>query len=182
MFGLFNSGGVVGSFLHASYQGDVFKMNSIAKRFAPFDVDATDQFVHCDTGTSEPATALIVASRHGIIYSVEYLVSKGADLDKQAYEGGSTALMEAAKRGHLKVVAALVEAGADTKLRNKDGKMAGDLAKEAGYGLVARVIERPGSVTVTDIATYTRNHLPRQNSLNLRPLGCWGKVSAFCLP
>jgi ankyrin repeat protein len=181
MFGLFHSGSVVGSFIHAAYQGDVFKMNSIAKRSAPFDFDATERFVHSDSGTCEPATALIVSARHGVIYSVEYLISKGANVDKQASEGGNTALMEAARGGHLKVVAALVEAGADPQLRNKDGKTAGDLAKEAEYGLVARVIERPGSVTVMDIATYTRSHLPRQKSLSLRPLGCWGKVSACCL-
>ena len=79
----------------------------------------------------------------------------------------------------MKVVAALVEAGADAQLTNKDGKTAGDLAKEAGYDVVARVIEKPGSVTVMDIAAYTRSHLPRQKSL--RPLGCWGKVSSLCI-
>ena len=171
----------MGSFMHAAYQGDVYRMNRIARSSATFDFDATERFVHSDTGTSEPATALIISARHGIIYSVEYLISKGANVDKQACEGGNTALMEAARGGHLKVVAALVEAGADAQLRNKDGKTAGDLAKEAEYGLVARVIERPGSVTVMDIATYTKSHLPRQKSLNLRPLGCWGNVSSFCL-
>lgn len=181
MFGLFHSGGIVGSFMHAAYQGDVYKMNRIARSNAPFDFDATEGFVHSDTGTSEPATALIISARHGIIYSVEYLISKGANLDKQASEGGNTALMEAARGGHMKVVAALVEAGADAQLTNKDGKTAGDLAKEAGYDVVARVIEEPGSVTVTDIAAYTRSHLPRQRTLNLRPLGCWGKVSSLCI-
>ena len=181
MFRVFNAGGASGSFLTASYRGDVFKMNSITKRAAPFDIDVVDSFVHCDRGISEPATALIIASRHGVIYSVEYLISRGADLDKQAIEGGNTALMEAAGRGHLRVVVALVEAGADVHKRNKDGKTAAEIAEEAGYGLVAKTIEEPGSVTVTDIASYTRTHLPKTKSLNLRPLGCWGRMSEFCL-
>ena len=156
-------------------------MNQISKQSPSFDMDALDPFVHGETGEAEPATALIIGARHGVIYSVDYLISKGAKLDIAAPNDGNTALHEAARQGHLRVVVSLVEGGADVTKVNKDGKTAAQLATESGYSLVAKTIESPGSVTVGDIAMYTRNHLPRQKSMNLMPVGCWGQISKFCL-
>jgi len=156
-------------------------MNTISKQSPSFDIDALDPFVHGETGQVEPATALIVGARHGVIYSVDYLISKGAGLDIAAPNDGNTALHEAARLGHLRVVVSLVEAGADASKVNKEGKTAAQLAEAAGYTLVAKTIENPGCVTVTDIALYTRNHLPQSKSMNLKPQGCWGKLSKCCL-
>jgi hypothetical protein len=180
MFNVFHSGSSSGAFVTASYRGNVYKMNTIAKSDPTMDVNAIVDFVHCESGKPEPATALIIAARHGVMYSVEFLINKGADLNVQI-EDGTTALMEAARRGHLRVVVALVEAGADVALKNKDGKTAGELADEEGYSLVARTVRSPGTVTVSDIAMYTRSHLPKQKSMNLRPMGCWGAISKSCL-
>lgn len=182
MFRVFNTGSVQGAFINASYRGDVFKMNTIVKRGGElFDVNALDPFVHCDTGKPEPATALIIGARHGVSYSVDFLISKGADLNVQAPNDGNTALHEAARQGHVRVVVALVEAGADTSRVNKEGRTAAELAEANGYALVSSTINTPSCVTVGDIALYTRNHLPRQKSLNLKATGCWGSCSKLCL-
>jgi len=160
-------------------------MNTISKQTPSFDIDALDPYVHVETGQAEPATALIVGARHGVIYSVDYLISKGARLDIAAPNDGNTALHEAARMGHLRVVVSLVEAGADASKVNREGKTAAQLAEAAGYTLVAKTVENPGCVTVTDIAVYTRSHLTKlatnSKSMNLKPQGCWGKLSKWCL-
>ena len=63
-------------------------------------------------------TALICASRNGKINVIEYLVSKGADLNIQNVYG-DTALHWASMRGDLDMVKCLVKAGANINIQNK---------------------------------------------------------------
>jgi hypothetical protein len=60
----------------------------------------------------EPASALYYASFGGLINTVKYLLSQGADVNAQGGEYGN-ALQAAPDRGHEKVVGLLLDEGAD---------------------------------------------------------------------
>lgn len=173
----FERGTPGGKLMAASYQGDVYRMKKMIK--SGVDVNAVDEFMNADSRELEDCTALCIAARHGILYSVDFLLDQGADPNIQISKG-NTALMEAACRGHLRVVVSLIEIGADLSLCNAEGKTAEDLAREAGYTLVAKTIADPFHVSMAEISQYTRQHLPRQNT-NLRPMGFWGSCSRACL-
>ncbi|WPT14083.1 DNA-directed primase/polymerase protein [Picochlorum sp. SENEW3] len=170
-----HSNNPTGKFLEASYRGDVFKMKRILDK-GIVDVNGTAMFVKADTHELEDCTALCLAARHGILYSVDFLIEYGADLDLPL-DDGNTAIMEAARMGHLRVIVSLMEGGASLKLTNADGKTAADLAEENGYGLVARVLKDPSHVTMAEITDYTRDHMKKCARRNLRPTGFWG---IFC--
>ncbi|KAI8108186.1 hypothetical protein M9434_006216 [Picochlorum sp. BPE23] len=167
-----HSNNPTGNFLEASYRGDVFKMRRILDK-GIVDVNGTAMFVKADTHELEDCTALCLAARHGILYSVDFLIEYGADLDLPL-DDGNTAIMEAARMGHLRVIVSLMEGGASLKLTNADGKTAADLAEENGYGLVARVLKDPSHVTMAEITDYTRDHMKKCSRRNLRPTGFWG--------
>ena len=173
----FQRGSPAGKLMAASYRGDVYKMKRMIK--TGVDVNGIDGFINAGSHQLEDCTALCIAARHGILYSVDFLLAEGADANI-TIANGNTALMEAASRGHLRVVVALIENGADVSIKNADGKTAGDLASESGYTLVAKTISDPFHVTMAEISQYTRQHLPRQET-NLRPMGFWGSCSRACL-
>ncbi|KAI9002117.1 ankyrin repeat-containing domain protein, partial [Hyaloraphidium curvatum] len=66
---------------------------------------------------SNGATALHLAAVNGHVRCVEYLGSKGADLEAKAGEAASTPLLWAARAGNLPSVRKLVELGADPRYR-----------------------------------------------------------------
>lgn len=174
-----HSNNPTGKFLEASYRGDVFKMKKILNK-GVVGVNGRAMFVKADTHELEDCTALCLAARHGIVYSVDFLIENGADLD-MTLPDGNTAMMEAARMGHLRVIVSLMEGGASLTVTNADGKTAADLAEEAGYGLVARVLRDPFHVTMAEIADYTKSHMQTCSRKNLRPTGFWGMVSKCCL-
>lgn len=173
----FQRGSPAGKLMAASYRGDLYRMKNMIR--SGVDVNGIDDFMNADSHKLEACTALCIAARHGVLYSVDFLLGERADPNIQI-SNNNTALMEAACRGHLRVVVALVESGANVSLTNADGKTAGDLALEAGYTLVAKTISDPSHVTMAEISQYTRQHLPRQRT-NLRPIGFWGSCSKACL-
>lgn len=173
----FQRGTPAGKLMAASYRGDVYKMKRMIKSGA--DMNEIDGFMNATTNQLEDCNALCIAARHGILYSVDFLLGEGADPNVRI-SNGNTALMEAAARGHLRVVVALIESGADIWLENNDGKTASDLASESGYSLVAKTVCDPSHVSMAEISQYTRQHLPRQ-ATNLRPLGFWGSCARACL-
>lgn len=174
-----HSNNPTGKFLEASYRGDVFKMKRILDK-GIVDVNGMAMFVKADTHELEDCTALCLAARHGILYSVDFLIEYGADLDLPL-DDGNTAIMEAARMGHLRVIVSLMEGGASLKMTNADGKTAADLAEENGYGLVARVLKDPSHVTMAEITDYTRDHMKTCSRRNLRPTGFWGMFCKCCL-
>jgi ankyrin repeat protein len=173
----FQLGTPAGKLMTASYRGDIYKMKRMIKSGA--DVNEIDGFMNATTNTLEDCNALCIAARHGVLYSVDFLLGEGADPNVRISHG-NTALMEAAARGHLRVVVALIESGADIWLENDHGKTASDLASEAGYILVSKTVCDPSHVSMAEISQYTRQHLPRQ-ATNLRPIGFWGCCSRACL-
>lgn len=89
-------------------------------------------------------TALMLAATYGRKPVVDLLLAHDADPDLTA-KYGLSALMLAIVNRHTDVAAALVAAGADTTLRGTGapgfaGKMAGDLARDAGFTDLGRAI------------------------------------------
>lgn len=84
-------------------------------------------------------TPLIVASRHGHVGVIAWLLSVGAQ-DLQS-DRGLFALMEAAKNNQLEVLGLLLDKGVDFDLRTPDGMRAIDIAGARGHILAVRLIE-----------------------------------------
>jgi ankyrin repeat protein len=72
-------------------------------------------------------TALIYAASANRITVMSYLLKHGADINATTYNK-ETALFWATAKGYIKAVNLLLNNNADTKLKNKDGKTALDLA------------------------------------------------------
>jgi ankyrin repeat protein len=71
---------------------------------------------------SSGITSLHLASRNGHFDVVEFLVKKGAEVNKQEDKTLLTALHYAARRGFLKIIKFLIDNGANSNLRDKQGK------------------------------------------------------------
>jgi len=69
--------------------------------------------------------------------------SNGAKIETTDAETGSTALHLAAGWGRVDVVKLLLEHGADKTAKNKHGRTALELAKEAGFEEVVKALEAP---------------------------------------
>lgn len=85
-------------------------------------------------------TALSGASVLGSEEMVNFLVSKGADVNRKDGLSRETALMAAAEMGRLGTAKALLKNGADPCLTDKDGHTAEGLAKEYGQGEIAEYL------------------------------------------
>jgi serine/threonine-protein phosphatase 6 regulatory ankyrin repeat subunit B len=95
---------------------------------------------------SDGKTALMLASQHGQIEIVEYLVRIGAEV-QTSNPYGWTALMFASYRGHDDVVRWLLNAGAERTLnaRNQDGETALTLSAETGNLRVVVLLAESGA-------------------------------------
>jgi uncharacterized protein len=130
------------------------------------DVEATDRL---------ESTALMYAALHGELPAVQFLVSRGAEvnrpgwtalhyaaanghvdvvrylLERHAYldaesPNRTTPLMMAARQGKPTMVELLLEEGADPTIRNQSGLTAADYARGAGdEGLASQLAERATS-------------------------------------
>jgi ankyrin repeat protein len=67
-------------------------------------------------------TSLHYTSENGHFDVVEFLVKKGAEVNKQEDKTLLTALHYAARRGFLKIIKFLIDNGANSNLRDKQGK------------------------------------------------------------
>jgi ankyrin repeat protein len=85
-------------------------------------------------------TALSGASVLGSEEMVNFLVSKGADVNRKDGLSRETALMAAAEMGRLGTAKALLKNGADPCLTDKDGHTAEGLAKEYGQVEIAEYL------------------------------------------
>jgi ankyrin repeat protein len=91
-------------------------------------------------------TALIIAASNGDLAIAEYLILRGAKLEKRDHQFGLTALMFAACNGHSQVATALINAGADINCRSKpDGWTASMWAAMNGNLDVVRVLVDAGA-------------------------------------
>ncbi|MEQ1354133.1 MAG: ankyrin repeat domain-containing protein [Candidatus Acidiferrum sp.] len=85
-------------------------------------------------------TALSGASVLGREEMVNFLVSKGADVNRKDHLTGETALLAAAEMGQLGTAKALLKNGADPCLTDKDGHTAEGLANKYGHGEIAEYL------------------------------------------
>jgi ankyrin repeat protein len=85
-------------------------------------------------------TALMAASELGHISVVKLLLQAGAKVDWQSPNHGLTALMLAAEHGEDKVVQYLLKQGADRYLKDYQGKMALDYARDSKMTKTARLL------------------------------------------
>ncbi|MBN3303138.1 CDN2B inhibitor, partial [Amia calva] len=77
----------------------------------------------------------------GCAVVAELLLSGGADPNARDPSTGGTALHDAARGGFLDTVQTLVRYRADVSVRDNDGKLAADLARENGYVDVVTFLE-----------------------------------------
>jgi ankyrin repeat protein len=87
-------------------------------------------------------TSLHVAAFQGHLEVCRKLLDSGAEVNPVSYGKKNSPLHSAARNGHLPVVKLLVGKGASTRLRNRNGKTAGALARRKGYSYVARWLSR----------------------------------------
>ncbi|CAH1377299.1 unnamed protein product [Tenebrio molitor] len=71
---------------------------------------------------SSGITSLHLASRNGHFDVVEFLVKKGAEVNKQEDKTLLTALHYAATKGFLRIIKLLIDNGANSNLRDEQGK------------------------------------------------------------
>jgi ankyrin repeat protein len=90
-------------------------------------------------------TPLAKASWDGELEIVQYLLSKGANVNATATDTKETALMNAVTRGHTEIVKALLAAKADVKLRNKFDFNAFTSAVAAGNQELAELLLAAGA-------------------------------------
>lgn len=67
------------------------------------------------------------------------LLKAGVDVNAR-YLNDLTALMWAAGQGHENAVSVLLQAGADASLKDNRGKTAADMATEAGYQTLKKLL------------------------------------------
>ncbi|MGE5086843.1 MAG: ankyrin repeat domain-containing protein [Bacillota bacterium] len=79
---------------------------------------------------SENADTLLITASKSSLAVVKAILSKDKKRINETNGQGNTALMEAVRTGYNDIAKFLIAEGADTKLKNKDGKSALDLAKE----------------------------------------------------
>ena len=95
-----------------------------------------------DVRERDNATALHVAERNKNEEIVEILLKAHADPNVTTSSWGFTPLMHASMSGYVGIVRLLLAAGAKPDLKDKQGKTALDLAKEAGRKDIVSVLEK----------------------------------------
>jgi ankyrin repeat protein len=91
---------------------------------------------------NDGSTPLHDAASEGYLEVAKLLLEHGADVNARSYEKGWTPLHSATRNGHTDVAKLLLEHGADPNAKDKDGRTPADVAREEGYGELARLIER----------------------------------------
>ena len=100
--------------------------------------------------SKEPASALYYASFGGLVNVVQYLLSRGADVNAQGRNYGN-ALSAASNAGHTPIVQLLLEKGADVKAKDEYGET--PLWRAAAYGheaVVQLLLEKGADVEGKD--------------------------------
>lgn len=84
--------------------------------------------------------------------AVKLLLRRGANVDRQTTEMGSTALHRAAVAGHAAVVRLLLDAGADVSIRDCDGLTALERVARQRSGMSMVGVGRPEVVALLEQA------------------------------
>jgi cytohesin len=156
MVELLVSKGAKVSALHlAAHRGDIDKVRIILEQST--NVDIRDKAGH---------TPLFYAASAGQMHVVEFLISKGADVNAKDNRGGETPLFYAGDAGWKNVVELLIEKGADINIRGHDGSGALESAAWLGRSDVAELLIAKGAdVNAKDKSDYTPLHAAAQMGL-----------------
>jgi ankyrin repeat protein len=149
MVELLVSKGAKVSVLHlAAYRGDIDKVRSILEKGT--NVDVRDKAGH---------TSLFYAASAGQLHVIEFLISKGADVNAKDNRGGEMPLFYAGDAGWKKVVELLIVKGADINARGDLGGSALESAAWLGRGDVAELLITKGAdVNIRDDWGYIPLH------------------------
>jgi len=90
--------------------------------------------------TIEGSYALKHAAKNGNLEIAQVLLDNGSDINLRARFRANNPLIEAAQKGYVEIMKLFLQHGAYTQFRNREGKTALDLAKEAGYQQIADLI------------------------------------------
>ena len=85
-------------------------------------------------------TALHWAAYYGSDNTIDFLFAWNVPLDYQD-DKGETALHLAVQSGHSLIVKKLVQKGANKLIRNKEGKLPADIAKENNFDYILQMLE-----------------------------------------
>jgi ankyrin repeat protein len=149
MVELLVSKGAKVSALHlAAHRGDIDKVRSILEKGT--NVDVRDKAGH---------TPLFYAASAGQLHVVEFLISKGADVNAKDNRDGETPLFYAGDAGWKNVVELLIAKGADINARGGLGGSALESAAWLGRGDVAELLITKGAdVNIRDDWGYIPLH------------------------
>lgn len=107
---------------------------------------------------SNESSALMMAAQANNIRVLEYLLSKGANVNL-VNDIGNTALIIAAEEGHIRCAKALVKAQADVNIQNRYGQTALILATENGHFSILRWLTTIDPQQLTVVNKYGKNAL-----------------------
>ena len=88
-------------------------------------------------------TALMKAVRYNLPSMIEFLIARGAKVDRPVRNDQSTALHCAAELGHVEATETLIKLGAPFNARDKRGRTPFDLAKAEGQKGVLKLLKNP---------------------------------------
>ncbi|MCY4562211.1 MAG: ankyrin repeat domain-containing protein [Flavobacteriaceae bacterium] len=122
--------------------------------------------INYDTLVDERGTTpLILASYHGHLSIVEFLLKKSKNINKQD-NSGNTALMGATFKGFKDIVTLLIDSGADVNIRNFQNATALFFAAGFNRPNIARtLIDNGADITLKDNRGKTAYHQAKAQGL-----------------
>ncbi|NGX63353.1 MAG: hypothetical protein KR126chlam6_00761 [Candidatus Anoxychlamydiales bacterium] len=133
--------------MHAAENGHIDTALALIERGAEVNQTQIEKESLCASGNfvfimdfMDDATSLMYAAKNGHIDTVLALIDKGAEVNKQDYNG-RTALMHAAANGHKDTALALIERGADVnKIDRNNGLNASKYAEANGHTEIVKIL------------------------------------------
>lgn len=112
-------------------------------------------------------TPLMKAAKKGSLEIVEYLLDKGAEINRVSANSDCTALSLACSKGWVKIIECLLERGANRHIKLKDGITALLEAVKSGNSEAADLVlyHQPANVDFRDLANAQRAHASHQVSI-----------------
>lgn len=115
---------------------------------------------------------LVAAASDGDLELVQVLLKRGANVDYQLFDTGTTPLIAAARKGHVHVATALLAAGANINAVDHNvGTALYWAAFEGQQGMVKFMLERSAKLNCNAAsATYLMNTIRKRNFIEVERL------------
>ncbi|EQC27763.1 hypothetical protein SDRG_14512 [Saprolegnia diclina VS20] len=124
---------VVSQFMNLAVQGGNVSIVACIGRLTGINVADCYEELKLPDGRKELLTPLLVASIHGDVPMINYLLEANVDVNRGATRDGNSPLCMATAHGHHAAVEILLEAGANPDHRNSKGETAYDMARAYGH-------------------------------------------------